>query len=70
MGEFYAPEAQGGLRHDDPRLMLQWPLPVTEISERDTHWPLLDEIERELRRRMGPEWSSLGGTFDQDSRGT
>ena len=28
VGEFYAPEAEGGLRYDDPRLGLEWPLPV------------------------------------------
>ena len=30
VGEFYTPEAEGGLRHDDPRLELSWPLPVSE----------------------------------------
>jgi dTDP-4-dehydrorhamnose 3,5-epimerase len=33
VGEFYAPETEGGLRYDDPRLGLTWPLPVAEISE-------------------------------------
>ena len=32
-GEFYAPEAEGGLRYDDSELGLTWPLPVAEISE-------------------------------------
>ena len=52
MGEFYAPEHAGGLRHDDPRLGLEWPLPVTELSDKDRSWRLLDEIEPELRDRM------------------
>jgi dTDP-4-dehydrorhamnose 3,5-epimerase len=52
VGEFYTPEAEGGLRFDDPRLALDWPLPVTELSEKDRAWALLDEIEPELRRRM------------------
>ena len=52
VGEFYAPETEGGLMFDDPRLALDWPLPVTEMSDKDTHWKLLDEIEPELRRRM------------------
>ena len=52
MGEFYAPEAAGGLRYDDPRLAVEWPLPVTVISEKDQHYPLLDEIEPELKQRM------------------
>jgi dTDP-4-dehydrorhamnose 3,5-epimerase len=52
VGEFYTPGAEGGLRYDDPRLGLNWPLPVTEISEKDRDWPLLSEIEPEVARRM------------------
>lgn len=52
VGEFYTPGAEGGLRYDDPRLGLNWPLPVTEISEKDRDWPLLSEIEPELARKM------------------
>jgi dTDP-4-dehydrorhamnose 3,5-epimerase len=39
--ENYAPGAEGGLRYDDPRLRLAWPLPVTVLSERDAAHPLL-----------------------------
>ena len=35
------PEAERGMRHDDPALGIAWPLPVTEISEKDAAWPLL-----------------------------
>jgi dTDP-4-dehydrorhamnose 3,5-epimerase len=52
VGEFYTPEAEGGLRHDDPRLGLIWPLPVTEITEKDRAFPLLSESEQEIARRM------------------
>ena len=52
VGEFYTPGAEGGLRYGDPRLGLEWPLPVAEISPKDAAWPLLDEVEPELRRRM------------------
>ncbi len=52
VGEFYAPGTEGGLRFDDPRLGLAWPLPVGEISEKDARWPLLAEVEAEVRRRM------------------
>lgn len=38
---FYAPDAEGGVRHDDPRLALPWPLPVTDLSQRDRQHPLL-----------------------------
>ncbi|MDX6750227.1 dTDP-4-dehydrorhamnose 3,5-epimerase [Geminicoccaceae bacterium 1502E] len=38
---FHAPEAAGGVRHDDPALGIDWPLPVSSISGRDSTWPLL-----------------------------
>lgn len=51
-GEFYAPAAEGGLRFDDPRLQLAWPLPVSIVSERDRAFPLLAECEAALRQRL------------------
>lgn len=51
-GAPYAPDHEGGLRHDDPRLGIAWPLPVAEISAKDREWPLLDEVEALVRRRM------------------
>ena len=33
--------SEAGLRFDDPALAIDWPLPVSEISERDKHHPLL-----------------------------
>jgi dTDP-4-dehydrorhamnose 3,5-epimerase len=53
VGEFYSPGDEGGLLHDDPHLGLQWPLPVTEISDKDSRWSPLEEVEPELARRMG-----------------
>lgn len=52
VGEFYTPGSEGGLRHDDPRLRLSWPLPVSVISEKDRAWQLLDDIEPHLKLRM------------------
>src|SRR5262245_48904903 len=54
-GEFYTPAAEGGLRYDDPRLRLSWPLPPVEVSAKDRSWELLEEIEAELKRRMTVE---------------
>jgi dTDP-4-dehydrorhamnose 3,5-epimerase len=53
VGEFYTPEAESGLMYNDPRLKLKWPLPVSVISEKDQKFRLLDEAERDLKRRMG-----------------
>jgi dTDP-4-dehydrorhamnose 3,5-epimerase len=55
VGEFYTPDAEGGLLFDDPRLGLAWPLEVTEISDKDRVWAPLDEVEEELKRRMTVE---------------
>jgi dTDP-4-dehydrorhamnose 3,5-epimerase len=55
VGEFYTPGCEGGLRYDDPALGLRWPLPVTAISEKDGVWPLLDEVQAEVVRRMGAQ---------------
>jgi dTDP-4-dehydrorhamnose 3,5-epimerase len=52
VGEFYTPSAESGLLHNDPKLSLKWPLPVTVISEKDQKFALLSEIEPELKRRM------------------
>jgi dTDP-4-dehydrorhamnose 3,5-epimerase len=41
MSAFYEPGWDAGLRYDDPALKLSWPLPVSEISEKDAAWPLL-----------------------------
>lgn len=41
--EFYTPGAEGGVKYNDPKVNIEWPMPVTHISERDTHHPLLDD---------------------------
>lgn len=40
--EYYAPEAEAGLRIDDPALGIEWPLPFGILSDRDRSFPLLD----------------------------
>jgi dTDP-4-dehydrorhamnose 3,5-epimerase len=52
VGEFYTPEAESGLRYDDPRLSIAWPLPVTDLSDKDRRWPPVADIEPTLRARM------------------
>jgi dTDP-4-dehydrorhamnose 3,5-epimerase len=37
----YCPQAEAGLRFNDPRLAINWPIPVGEISARDQSHPLL-----------------------------
>ena len=52
VGEFYTPGVEGGLSPFDPGLGLSWPLPVTEISEKDSSWTPLSEVKDELASRM------------------
>jgi dTDP-4-dehydrorhamnose 3,5-epimerase len=39
---FYAPGHEAGLRYNDPALGINWPLPVTVITEKDHHHSLLN----------------------------
>ena len=50
--EFYTPGTVGGLRCDDPRLDLTWPLPVSIVSEKDQQYELLELSESSIKQRM------------------
>lgn len=39
VSEFYAPEAERGVRWDDPALAIEWPVQPVVISEKDALWP-------------------------------
>lgn len=39
----HAPDREGGLAHDDPRLAIDWPLPVINLSLRDQQHAWLDD---------------------------
>jgi dTDP-4-dehydrorhamnose 3,5-epimerase len=38
---FYAPDKSIGIRHDDPKLGIRWPLEASVVSDKDRSWPLL-----------------------------
>jgi dTDP-4-dehydrorhamnose 3,5-epimerase len=40
VGEFYTPGYERGIRYDDPAFGIQWPVPVSVISEKDASWSL------------------------------
>jgi dTDP-4-dehydrorhamnose 3,5-epimerase len=42
MSDFYTPKLARGVRYDDPKIAIQWPLPVTSISDQDLSWTLLE----------------------------
>ncbi len=39
---FYNPAMEAGIRFDDPALVISWPLPVTDLSEKDGQHVFLD----------------------------
>jgi dTDP-4-dehydrorhamnose 3,5-epimerase len=41
VGEFYTPGCEQGVRFDDPAVGIQWPVPVTVVSDKDKAWSLL-----------------------------
>jgi dTDP-4-dehydrorhamnose 3,5-epimerase len=38
---FYSPSCEGGLNHADPQIDIRWPLPITDVSEKDLHHPYI-----------------------------
>ena len=40
---YYTPAAEGAIRFNDTRINIQWPLPVTDMSDRDRQHPYLDD---------------------------
>lgn len=42
--DFYAPAEERGLRWDDPRLAIDWPIAEPMLSEKDAIYPTLDTI--------------------------
>ena len=41
MSQYYTPELSTGLRYDDPKIGIKWPLPVSVVSEKDSTLTLL-----------------------------
>ncbi len=39
----YTPQAEGGVRYNDPLLGIRWPVDIVHVSDKDASWPLLVE---------------------------
>ena len=44
VGEFYTPGYERGIRYDDPVFGIEWPMPVTVISEKDAAWAPFEAV--------------------------
>ncbi|PIP28406.1 MAG: dTDP-4-dehydrorhamnose 3,5-epimerase [Candidatus Moranbacteria bacterium CG23_combo_of_CG06-09_8_20_14_all_35_22] len=42
---FYEPNSEGGIAWNDPELKINWPIENPILSERDTKWPMLKNLD-------------------------
>lgn len=42
VSDYYSPESERGVRWNDPRFKIEWPIAPVEISPKDTAWPDFD----------------------------
>jgi dTDP-4-dehydrorhamnose 3,5-epimerase len=42
VSSFYAPDLERGIRYNDPRFGINWPIQPVEISDKDKNWPDFD----------------------------
>lgn len=40
--EFYDPNYEGGIHYNDPKVSIEWPLDITDVSERDKSFKLIN----------------------------
>jgi len=40
--EFYTPNSEGGIKYNDPKIAIKWPIPMQSISERDNLHPFIN----------------------------
>lgn len=41
VSQYYSPDYEKGLRWNDPRLNIQWPIKDIELSDKDKQWPFM-----------------------------
>jgi len=39
----YSPEFEGGVRFDDPKLKIEWPIEISNFSDRDIHFSFIND---------------------------
>lgn len=53
VSDFYAPQEERGIRWNDPRFGIEWPIQPAEISEKDASWPDFDPDFHGVERLRG-----------------
>jgi len=53
VSDFYAPEEERGIRWNDPRFGVEWPIDPVEISAKDAAWPDFDPEYHGVERMRG-----------------
>ena len=53
VSEFYAPEQERGVRWNDPKFDISWPIEPSEISAKDAKWPDFDRAFHGIERLRG-----------------
>jgi len=51
--QFYTPEADSGVRFNDPAFNIQWPTEVTSVSEKDKNHPDYQESQESSDKSLG-----------------
>jgi dTDP-4-dehydrorhamnose 3,5-epimerase len=52
ISDFHSPEHARGVRYSDPRLRVEWPLPIEVISPRDRDYPDVTPAQLEELRGL------------------
>ena len=53
VSDFYAPKEERGIRWDDPRFGVEWPIKPQEISPKDAAWPNFDPVVHGTEKLRG-----------------
>jgi dTDP-4-dehydrorhamnose 3,5-epimerase len=53
VSDYYSPENERGVRWNDPRFKIEWPIAPVEISPKDAAWPDFDPTFHDVERLRG-----------------